>query len=137
MATLYIVKHTFKTGGNVFLMGSVISDPTEIRLFRSKVREGKIIEVKEQDLPHIAEYVESRTGVNPIEVFKELVSTKKAEAKKLADEAEAKKLADEAKKLAAEAEAKKLADEAEAKKLADEKKVTKVPIKAATVVIKG
>lgn len=153
METLYIVKRPFKTDGTLYLLGSIIVDPNEIRLFRSKVREGKIIEVKKEDLPRMAEYVESRTGVNPLSTFKEYLDNEKAkdeaeakriaddeEAKRLADEEEAKRIADEeeAKRLADEAEVKRLADEAEAKRLADEKaKEIKTPQKAATVVIKG
>ena len=131
METLYIVKRPFKTVGKVFLLGSVITDPTEIRLFKSKVKEGKIIEVKETDLPRIAEYVESRTGVNPTELFQSYI-----EAKRLADE-EAKRLADEEAKRLADEEANKLAEEV--KRLADEeakKLTTKVAAQTKVVAVK-
>lgn len=100
---LFIVKRPFRTNGEMYLVGSVIEDPTKIRLFKSKVNEGKIIKVNEVNLDRVAEYIESRTGVDIKEAFKkrkEEDSRKLAEeARKLAEE-EAKKKTDEAKKTA-------------------------------------
>jgi hypothetical protein len=48
--------------GKFYGVGSIIEDPTAIKLFKSKVAEGKIIEVTEDNLQSVAAYIKARSG---------------------------------------------------------------------------
>lgn len=61
----------------MYEVGSVINDPTLIRLFKSKVGEGKILIVNESNLTQIAEYVKGRTGIDNLEIFTKALEGKK------------------------------------------------------------
>jgi hypothetical protein len=69
----YIARRPFKTVGKFFEVGSIIEDPTEIRLFKTKVSDKKIVRVTEDNLLSIAEYIASRTGVSPLEKYQKYV----------------------------------------------------------------
>lgn len=70
---MFVVKRAFKSVNKVYAVGSIIEDPTTIRLFKSKVNEGKIVAVNEQNINHIAEYIYNRVG---IDIKKALVKDK-------------------------------------------------------------
>ena len=69
VSLINIVKRPFTTNGEFYAVGTVIADPTAIRLYKSKVREGKIVEVNEHNLPKLTEWLESRTGIDFTESF--------------------------------------------------------------------
>lgn len=68
---MFTVKRAFKSNGICYEVGSIILDPTLIKLFKTKVKEGRIIEVTMLNYKSLAEYLYSRTGVNQILRFKE------------------------------------------------------------------
>ena len=126
--TLYIVKRSFKSNGKVYLLGSVITDPSGIHLFKTKIKDGKLIEVTEQNVESIAAYVLTRTGVDPTPIIKneqEIIANKK-----LLDEEQAKQEA-LAKEELAKQEALAKEEQAKQKELAEQPKV----VKTATVVL--
>jgi len=60
----FVVKKPFKSLGKFYSVGSVIEDPTAIKRFKSKVNEGKIIVVTEDNLQSVAAYIKARSGVD-------------------------------------------------------------------------
>ena len=113
-----IVKRPFKSNGVFYAAGSVITDPAEIRLYKTKVKDGRIIDVYEQDVDDISEYFLSKMGVDIKESLLKAFADQRAEeeAAKKATEEEAARIAaeeatEEAERLKAEA-AKKVAEEA-------------------------
>jgi hypothetical protein len=79
MNAIFVARKPFKTCGNFYALGSIITDPSAIKFFNTKLREGKIVEVNESNAEHIAEYVTAKTGENPIESYKELLSKESIE----------------------------------------------------------
>jgi hypothetical protein len=72
----YIVRRPFKSVGMFYGVGSVIEDPTKIKRFKSKVKEGKIVSVDKDNLEHMAKYIKVRTGTDIREHFKPKADTK-------------------------------------------------------------
>ena len=66
---MYVVKKPFKSMGKFYGIGSIIVDPTVIKRFKSKVNEGKIIVVTEDNLQTIAAYIKARSGVDILPGF--------------------------------------------------------------------
>jgi hypothetical protein len=66
---MYIVKKPFKSMGKFYGVGSTIIDPTVIKRFKSKVNEGKIIVVTEDNLQTVAAYIKARSGVDILPGF--------------------------------------------------------------------
>lgn len=71
-----VVKRPFKSGGKLYPAGEIIDDPAGIKLFRTKVREGKIIEVDEHNLLDAINYLKHRRGVNVSETLTNAVKGK-------------------------------------------------------------
>lgn len=120
--SVFITKRPVKSGGTFYPAGTIVDDSAGIKLFRSKVREGKIVEVAEHNLDSIADYLELKKGHTGVrEALKNALNPENSEEAKAA-EAKAKAKADiEAKaKAKAEIEAKAKA-KAEAKKAATDK----------------
>lgn len=65
----FVVKKPFKSMGKFYGVGSIIEDPTAIKRFKSKVTEGKIIAVTEDNLPSVAAYIKARSGVDILPGF--------------------------------------------------------------------
>lgn len=65
----YVVKKPFKSLGKFYGVGSIIEDPTAIKRFKSKVAEGKIIVVTEDNLQSVAAYIKARSGVDILPGF--------------------------------------------------------------------
>lgn len=61
--SLNVVKRPFKTGGKVYSAGDVIVNPADITLYRTKVREGKIVLIDEHNLEQYATYLTYKHGV--------------------------------------------------------------------------
>jgi hypothetical protein len=127
--SISVVKHPFKTNGVFYAAGTVITDLAAIRLYRTKVNEGKIVEVDEHNVDHVSEYLLHKQGEEAKARFDEgfLIVTAEELAyiedldRTAQKEAEAKEAADKA---AAEEEAKKAK---EAVKAPEVKKPTTAP----------
>ncbi len=65
----FVVKRPFKSMGKFYGVGSIIKDPTAIKRFKSKVNEGKIIEVTKDNLQSVASYIKARSGVDILPEF--------------------------------------------------------------------
>ncbi len=65
----FVVKKPFKSLGKFYSVGSVIEDPTAIKRFKSKVNEGKVIVVTEDNLQSVAAYIKARSGVDILPGF--------------------------------------------------------------------
>lgn len=72
---MYIVKRPFRNLGKVLTPGSVITDTTSIKLFRSRVAEGKIVRVDERNYDSTSAYFKAKYGVD----IPPLKGTEKAE----------------------------------------------------------
>lgn len=55
--------------GKFYGVGSIIKDPTAIKRFKSKVNEGKIIVVSDDNLQAAAAYIKARSGVDILPGF--------------------------------------------------------------------
>lgn len=130
ISLISVVKRPFKTNGVFYAAGTVITDLAAIRLYRTKVAEGKIVEVDEHNIDRVSEYLLHKQGEEAKALFDEgfLIVTAEELAyiedieRTAQKEAAAKEEAD--KKAAEEAEAKKVE---EAKKAAEPKKPTTAP----------
>lgn len=62
---MWIAKRPFKSAGRMYERGQLITDPSDIKLFKSKCNEGKIIRVPEHpaDQQALASYFELKYGV--------------------------------------------------------------------------
>jgi len=61
---MYVVKKSFKSMGKFYGVGSIIEDPTAIKRFKSKVNEGKVIVVSDDNLQSVAAYIKARSNVD-------------------------------------------------------------------------
>lgn len=61
---LNVVKRPFRSGGIFYPVGSVIKDPSGIYFFRTKVKNGIIVQVDEHNLDKVADYLLHRRGVD-------------------------------------------------------------------------
>ena len=75
---MYVVKKPFKSMGKFYGVGSIIEDPTAVKRFKSKVNEGKVIVVSEDNLQTVAAYIKARSGVDILPGF---TKTKHTETK--------------------------------------------------------
>jgi hypothetical protein len=66
---MYVVKKPFKSMGKFYGVGSIIEDPTAIKRFKSKVNEGKVIVVSEDNLQTVAAYIKARSNVDILPRF--------------------------------------------------------------------
>lgn len=74
-----VVRRPFKTRGKVYSAGTIIEDPAVIPLYKSKVGEGKIVEVDEHNIDHVATYLKYRRGVeNAYEILRAALDKTKA-----------------------------------------------------------
>ena len=55
--------------GKFYGVGSIIEDPTAIKRFKSKVNEGKVIVVSEDNLQTVAAYIKARSNVDILPRF--------------------------------------------------------------------
>ena len=73
---MYVVKKPFKSMGKFYGVGSIIKDPTAIKRFKSKVNEGKIIVVSDDNLQAVAAYIKARSNVDILPKFTKPTETK-------------------------------------------------------------
>jgi len=66
---MYVVKKPFKSMGKFYGVGSIIEDPTAIKRFKSKVNEGKVIKVSDDNLQTVAAYIKARSNVDILPRF--------------------------------------------------------------------
>ena len=66
---MYVVKKPFKSMGKFYGVGSIIEDPTAIKRFKSKVNEGKVIVVSDDNLQAVAAYIKARSNVDILPGF--------------------------------------------------------------------
>lgn len=76
---LYIVKETFKAGGELFLAGKVLTETEahQIRLFKVRVNEGKIVPLRkynQDQLKNLVRWIQVRYGVDARANIKERLS---------------------------------------------------------------
>jgi hypothetical protein len=71
----FVVKKPFKSMGKFYGVGSIIEDPTAIKRFKSKINEGKIIAVTEDNLQSVAAYIKARSGVDILPGFTKIETT--------------------------------------------------------------
>ena len=55
--------------GKFYGVGSIIEDPTAIKRFKSKVNEGKVIVVSDDNLQIVAAYIKARSNVDNLPKF--------------------------------------------------------------------
>ena len=60
---MFVVRKPFKNLGKIYTAGSVIAEPANIKRFKGKLAEGKIIEVTEQTYKSVAKYFKDKYGV--------------------------------------------------------------------------
>ena len=73
---MYVVKKPFKSMGKFYGVVSIIEDPTAIKRFKSKVNEGKVIVVSEDNLQTVAAYIKARSNVDILPRFTKSKDTK-------------------------------------------------------------
>lgn len=61
---MYIVKRPFRNLGRVLTVGSIITEPTEIKRFKGRLAEGKILHVRDKDYEHTRAYFKKKYGVD-------------------------------------------------------------------------
>ena len=73
---MFVVRRPFKSLGKCFTVGSTL-EPTDCKLFKTKVAEGKIIEVTENNYETIKSFFQQKFGVVIPPIHKEDVQTDK------------------------------------------------------------
>lgn len=68
--SINVVKRPFRSNGVFYAAGSIIKEPAVVRLFRSKVAEGKIVIVDEHNIDKISDYLLYKQGVDVKELLK-------------------------------------------------------------------
>lgn len=73
---MFVVRRPFKSLGKCFTVGSTL-EPTDCKLFKTKVAEGKIIEVTENNYETIKSFFQQKFGVVIPPIHKEEEHTAK------------------------------------------------------------
>lgn len=60
---MFVVRRPFKSYGKHYTYGDVINNPSDIKLFKSRFAEGKILEVTESNYDNMAVYFKSKFNV--------------------------------------------------------------------------
>lgn len=60
---MYVVKRSFKNLGETLTAGTIIDNPAVIKRFKSKLAEGKIVEVTEQTFEQYKAYFKTKYGI--------------------------------------------------------------------------
>lgn len=60
---MYVVRRTFRNFGQMMAPGSIV-EPGAVKRFKSRLADGHIVEVSEQDFDKWAEYFKVRFGVD-------------------------------------------------------------------------
>lgn len=60
---MYVVRRPFKSYGKAFTYGDIINGPSDVKLFKAKVAEGKILEVTDANYEHLSVYFKTKYGV--------------------------------------------------------------------------
>lgn len=65
MPQVYLVKVTFKAGGKVFLAGDLLEDLSEVRLFKVRMNEGKLVPLPQgKDLENLAHFFKEKYAID-------------------------------------------------------------------------
>lgn len=66
MAQLYVVRRTFKAGGKLYRIGSIVEDLNKVHRARLRLREGKLIPLPKdkKDLERLHYYFKEKAGVD-------------------------------------------------------------------------
>ena len=82
---MIVVRRPFRNLGKVLTVGTVISDPTVIKHFKSRFAEGKLVEVNEHNFESYYNFFKKKYGVDlpklqskEVEVAKETEAVKEA-----------------------------------------------------------
>lgn len=67
---IYAAKRNFKSRGKLYLIGSIVEDPMSHYSTRSRIGD-EIREVNEQNLTAFSDWILSRTGVDPYDMYEE------------------------------------------------------------------
>lgn len=95
LTKIYIVRKPFKNGGEYYPVGSVITDPTGIRLFKLKVNDDKVMTVTEQNLDRVIHFFKERFALDVENDLKEGLSKEPADTSASDAEEAAKKQAED------------------------------------------
>ena len=60
---MYVVRRPFKSYGKAFTYGDIINVPSDVKLFKAKVAEGKILEVTDANYEHLSVYFKTKYDV--------------------------------------------------------------------------
>lgn len=72
--SLKVVSRPFKSAGVFYPVGSIIEDPTAIKLYKTKVKDKKIIDVDEHNVDDVSYYLLAKHGVDVKGKLKEALS---------------------------------------------------------------
>lgn len=61
---MLVVKRPFKNYGVIYTAGTVITEPAVIKRLKSRIAEGKIINVDEHDIESTKQYFKAKYGVD-------------------------------------------------------------------------
>lgn len=61
---LWVVKRSFRSNLGWHPVGSIITDPTGIRLFKLKVSDGKVVEITDNNLENLTDFFKVRIGID-------------------------------------------------------------------------
>lgn len=61
---MYVVRRPFKCFGKCFIPGDIVTDVAEVKGFKSKLVDRKIIEVTEQNYESLKDYFKQKFGVD-------------------------------------------------------------------------
>ena len=61
---MFVVRRPFRNLGKVLTVGTVISDPTVIKHFKSRFAEGKLVEVSEHNFESYHNFFKQKYGVD-------------------------------------------------------------------------
>lgn len=82
---MYVVRRTFRNFGQMMAPGSIV-EPGAVKRFKSRLTEGHIIEVSEQDFDKWAEYFKVRLGVTLVKPEDQKPEGQKPEDQKSEDQ---------------------------------------------------
>jgi hypothetical protein len=83
---VYFVRKAFKNSGYVYLVGSVITDPTIIKRFKHRLNEKYVVDVNEQNIETMTAYFKDKIGVDiskpiaPVSLYPNIAATVKVAA---------------------------------------------------------
>ena len=69
--SIYVVRRAFKSKGVFYAAGSIISEPADIKRFRSKLADRKIVLVTKRNYQEVAGYILNKSGISILSKLEE------------------------------------------------------------------